>query len=208
MLGIDENGQVLPRRRGPIDGRRRSRTSCAAIYAARTEDKILYFKADKNLKYAQGAGGDRDRAPRRACACMAAITEPTKTACSRRTTEEGEEAHGDGNRRLRAGCQSEINVTPMIDVLLVLLIIFMITQPLSRMAIDVQVPPPETAAAANTPPPNQIVLELTATTAATRSTGSRCRKDQLDTQIHAIFDHAAGQAAVHQGRRRTGSIRT
>ena len=39
---------------------------------------------------------------------------------------------------------SEINVTPMIDVLLVLLIIFMITQPLSRMAMDVQVPPPDT----------------------------------------------------------------
>ena len=41
------------------------------------------------------------------------------------------------------GVQSDINVTPMIDVLLVLLIIFMITQPLSRMAMDVQVPPPD-----------------------------------------------------------------
>ena len=44
----------------------------------------------------------------------------------------------------RRGVQSDINVTPMIDVLLVLLIIFMITQPLSRMALDVQVPPPDT----------------------------------------------------------------
>src|SRR5437016_5104352 len=32
------------------------------------------------------------------------------------------------------GLSSEINVTPLIDVLLVLLIIFMITQPLSRKA--------------------------------------------------------------------------
>ena len=43
----------------------------------------------------------------------------------------------------RGAVSSEPNVVPMIDILLVLLIIFMITQPLSRMAIDVQVPPPE-----------------------------------------------------------------
>ena len=37
---------------------------------------------------------------------------------------------------------SEPNVVPMIDILLVLLIIFMITQPLSRTTISVQVAPP------------------------------------------------------------------
>jgi biopolymer transport protein TolR len=81
---------------------------------------------------------------------------------------------------------SEPNVVPMIDILLVLLIIFMITQPLSRMAMDVQVPPPEqttTTQAAN----NQIVLEL-ADNGSYAINGQPVPKDQLDTQIHAIFD--------------------
>ncbi|TFG52609.1 MAG: biopolymer transporter ExbD [Gemmatimonadales bacterium] len=80
---------------------------------------------------------------------------------------------------------SEPNVVPMIDILLVLLIIFMISQPLSRMALDVQVPPPQTSQASG--PSNQIVLEV-------RDDGSYAinsqpvPKDQLDTQIHAIYD--------------------
>jgi biopolymer transport protein TolR len=81
---------------------------------------------------------------------------------------------------------AEPNVVPMIDILLVLLIIFMITQPLSRMAMDVQVPPPEqttTTQQAN----NQIVLEL-ADDGGYAINGQPVPKDQLDTQIHAIFD--------------------
>ena len=81
---------------------------------------------------------------------------------------------------------SEINVTPMIDVLLVLLIIFMITQPLSRMAMDVQVTPPDTPQT-NQQPSFQSVLEL-------RDDGTYAinsqpyPKEQLDAQLHAIYD--------------------
>ena len=82
--------------------------------------------------------------------------------------------------------KSDPNVVPMIDVLLVLLIIFMITQPLSRMAMDVQVPPPDETRT-NTPPPNQIVLEL-ADDGSYAINGQPVPKDQLDTQIHAIYD--------------------
>jgi biopolymer transport protein ExbD len=57
------------------------------------------------------------------------------------------------------GLTNEPNVTPMIDVLLVLLIIFMIVVPLSRKAIDVQLPDP-TPAPQTTTPPDQIVLEV------------------------------------------------
>ena len=86
----------------------------------------------------------------------------------------------------RGAPQSEPNVVPMIDILLVLLIIFMITQPLSRMALDVQVPPPDTPVT-NRTPPSQIVLELF-DDGGYAINGQPVPKDQLDTQMHAIYD--------------------
>ena len=58
------------------------------------------------------------------------------------------------------GLQNEPNVTPMIDVLLVLLIIFMLVVPMSRKAIDLQLPDPNDQQTSATPPPDQIVLEV------------------------------------------------
>lgn len=83
---------------------------------------------------------------------------------------------------------AEPNVIPMIDIMLVMLIIFMVSQPLSRMALDIQVPPQETAAARPAAASNQIVLELTADGGYAINT-QPVPQDQLDTQIHAIFDN-------------------
>jgi biopolymer transport protein TolR len=57
------------------------------------------------------------------------------------------------------GLTNDINVTPMIDVLLVLLIIFMLVVPMSRKAIDLQLPDPTETTQSSSPPP-QIVLEV------------------------------------------------
>ena len=58
------------------------------------------------------------------------------------------------------GLTNDINVTPMIDVLLVLLIIFMLVVPMARKAIDVQLPDPTPTNAPATPSTDQIVLSV------------------------------------------------
>ena len=57
------------------------------------------------------------------------------------------------------GLNADPNVTPMIDVLMVLLIIFMVIVPTSRKAIDVQLPDPNPAPSVATNS-TQIVLSV------------------------------------------------
>ena len=55
---------------------------------------------------------------------------------------------------------SEINVTPMVDVMLVLLIIFMVTAPMIQQGVDVELPKTETVEIA--PDDGKTILTLTA----------------------------------------------
>jgi len=71
---------------------------------------------------------------------------------------------GGGKRRRRSrgrrGALSEINVTPLVDVMLVLLIIFMISAPLLTAGVPVELPKTEAGAMQDVPDP--ITLSIRA----------------------------------------------
>ena len=81
------------------------------------------------------------------------------------------------------GIRSDINITPLVDVVLVLLIIFMVAVPLLQMGYAVQVPPKVTTA---TPQPDADQIMVL-----------------LDEQGHAFINKTPVELAQFQGMLRT-----
>ena len=64
-----------------------------------------------------------------------------------------------GGSRFNIEQNSEINVTPFVDVMLVLLIIFMVAAPLATVSVEVELPPAVAPPAENPPTPIFISIQ-------------------------------------------------
>lgn len=67
---------------------------------------------------------------------------------------------GAGMRKMRHRPMAEINVTPFVDVMLVLLVVFMVTAPLLTVGVPVDLP--KTSAAVISSPDEPIVISIDA----------------------------------------------
>ncbi len=71
---------------------------------------------------------------------------------------------GGGGSKFQIEQNSEINVTPFVDVMLVLLIIFMVAAPLATVSIHVELPPAVAKPSPNPPKPVYISIQTNGNT--------------------------------------------
>jgi biopolymer transport protein TolR len=82
---------------------------------------------------------------------------------------------------------NEPNVVPMIDIMLVLLIVFMIMQPMVRKAFDLQLPDPNPTVAPANAKSDQIVMEVLPD-GQFAINKQPVNKEGLDRRLREIYD--------------------
>ena len=103
----------------------------------------------------------------------------------------------------RSPFQGEMNVTPLIDVLLVLIIVFMVVQTMAKdKGLEAQIPEP--AASQQAPPPVRTIVVQVMWTGKDQAPHLRINQDdvswtELEPKLHDIFKQRAEKIAFVKG---------
>lgn len=81
---------------------------------------------------------------------------------------------------------SEINVTPFVDVMLVLLVIFMVTAPMMQQGLDVNLPKTASTGVALNEDPFVLVIDANG---VVKAGDSPIKISELSTKLKAIFQN-------------------
>jgi len=92
----------------------------------------------------------------------------------------------------KGGAMSNINITPYIDILLVLLIIFMVITPVVQRDLEVKVPQASTDDGTSAPDPNVIVVSIS-DTAQVAINGLEQTLLQLGNELQKIYSERSNK---------------
>ena len=105
--------------------------------------------------------------------------------------------HSSANKFTKAGLNSDINVTPLVDVCLVLLIIFMVVTPMLQKGVPVNLPVTEEP---EKTPDTDKQLQISVKSDSTVYLGSTVvRKDQVESELKNIHDKTPDREIAVKG---------
>jgi biopolymer transport protein ExbD len=107
----------------------------------------------------------------------------------------GAKLSGSSGKKYGTDQNSEINVTPFVDVMLVLLIIFMVAAPLATQSLHLDIPPPIPTPPTDKNPPKPVLVQILENgdlyvgpmDPASKNPGSKVTEDQLPGEVSRLF---------------------